>query len=458
MDLPEDGPAGGTPPSTTVINAANVAAMFGTYKESVDESVDTDSAVSARDQLAMLTAMGAGVEAIAAAQRDEGVFFTPEHRVGAVILSVLDEHASDRAVVVPSAIDGQEAIFDEDDWAGWARESGKDWLWTKVQKVLKLVDDRAKFEPGPTEPQAIAENARVAILGDWGTNLYGAPHCAASIRDDLHPPQAIIHLGDVYYTGTRKAIEERFLGPWPKVANAWNRACNSNHEMLGDGGRPYRDVTLRAFHQSSPMWWLANSKWSLIGIDTAYTEGTMDAEQVEWFTNVLQRSRESGRRPIAFSHHMPWRTDKLTLVNKLIEPLTNILEEHLLDGWYFGHEHLCSLFERHPKWGLYGACIGHSGYPYWAVSTAGREEYRRNSDGSSWWRRDGNGDVPASYLLSGKNRFIPGYEDRYGPNGYAMLDLGDGEWTETICEPEGAPIGVRTLSPVQASAGELVKS
>ena len=53
--------------------------------------------------------------------------------------------------------------------------------------------------PASPVPDALPEVARAAIVGDWGTGMYGAPAIARAIRDDPDPFAVLMHLGDVYY-------------------------------------------------------------------------------------------------------------------------------------------------------------------------------------------------------------------------------------------------------------------
>src|SRR5262249_3253675 len=117
-----------------------------------------------------------------------------------------------------------EAKFDSTDWLGWAKS-----FFTWVGRL-----DPAKWQPPPPEPEPLAEDARMALLADWGTGLYGAPASSKCIDATQPGFTHVIHLGDVYYSGTTSEIEERFIPFWPSKPGA-SRACNSNHEMYSGG-------------------------------------------------------------------------------------------------------------------------------------------------------------------------------------------------------------------------------
>ena len=123
------------------------------------------------------------------------------------------------ALRVPSATGGDEARFDKLD-PGWLRFL-----------VLWAQGNRKHAFPALPELEPIAADARLALLSDWGTGLYGAPVCARSIAHATPAPHAVIHLGDIYYSGVGDEVQQRFLDQWPAVPGARNLALNGNHEM-----------------------------------------------------------------------------------------------------------------------------------------------------------------------------------------------------------------------------------
>jgi len=77
---------------------------------------------------------------------------------------------------------------------------------------------------------------------DWGTGLTESDLVMARLT--THNPAYLIHLGDVYYAGTKK--EERgpfFLAHWPTTPEGRSFTLNSNHEMYS-GGHGYFNVAL----------------------------------------------------------------------------------------------------------------------------------------------------------------------------------------------------------------------
>ena len=149
---------------------------------------------------------------------------------------------------------------------------------------------------------SFADTGRIAIIGDWGTNLYGAPVSAKSI-ERIGGYEMLMHLGDVYYSGTKSEVKQRFLDPWPTAAGKVNRALNGNHEMYSGGFAYFEDI-LKEFKQPSSYFAVQNEHWLLVGLDTAHSEHTIDHQQANWLNDVVQKA--GSRKVILFSHHQPF--------------------------------------------------------------------------------------------------------------------------------------------------------
>ena len=125
------------------------------------------------------------------------------------------------------------------------------------------------MRPAKRLPQPFPEQGRIALLGDWGTGLYGAPKIAKAIRNDPDPFALLMHLGDVYYSGTRRRSSSASSTSGRSRTGAINRALNSNHEMYS-GGDAYFDETLPKFGQEASYFAFQNKHWTLVGLDVAY--------------------------------------------------------------------------------------------------------------------------------------------------------------------------------------------
>jgi hypothetical protein len=358
-----------------------------------------------------------------AGQRDQGVLAAPDDQFTSLMQSYLAETSLQAGKVDDAAGGGLEAQFDEHDILGWAKS-----LFTWVKKIRPH-----KWQVASSIPDSLPNSVRVAILGDWGTGLYGAPSCAHSIENDPAGYGFLLHLGDVYYSGTDKEVADRFLDLWPKNANAINRACNSNHEMY-TGGYAYFNQTLRKFNQPASYFALQSDHWLLVGLDSAYKEWELANDQVTWLKGLLANAEN--RRVVLFSHHQPFSW-KETPNSKLQSAVADLLTQRKIFAWYFGHEHRCMIYDQHPLWNIYGRCVGHSGYPYFTDKTDAGSIVEHGPQDSVWRRVESKNMVPGGLILEGPNAYIKKHENNYGPNGYMTLELNDSHLNEIVQMPDG---------------------
>jgi hypothetical protein len=206
----------------------------------------------------------------------------------------------------------------------------------------------------------------------------------------------LLHLGDIYYSGTRKETKERFLDTWPLSAGKVSRALNGNHEMYS-GGFAYFDDILPAFSQSSSYFALQNTNWLLVGLDTAYTDHALDTEQILWLTSIV---RGAGRRKlILFSHHQPFsRLDML------------------------------------------GRCIGNGGIPSPRKKEVLDAIESASLNGVTWKRLSGSTDAPSCLVLDGPNVLVTGEEHKFAPHGYLTLDFDGPDCRERVHLADGTEI------------------
>lgn len=181
---------------------------------------------------------------------------------------------------------GQEVQFGTglagSDWFGWV---GSLMDWVSRRNAHPMV------RPATATAESLISDITVAMTADWATGLYGAPRIAETI-DRMgadRPFDLLMHLGDVYYSGTPEEVDERFLQLWPTKAGTRNRALNGNHDMYS-GGFGYFKQILPAFGQEGSYFALQNEHWVLVGLDTAYVDHDIDTTQVAWL-NLARVSR-----------------------------------------------------------------------------------------------------------------------------------------------------------------------
>ena len=322
-----------------------------------------------------------------------------------------------------------EVKYDEHDILGWV---GSVFTWWR-----KIVPEPWKTPPDKPEPIGNGRRLRLAMMADWGTGLYGAPVCAQSVEADSRAFDLVLHLGDIYYSGTQSEVHARFLDKWPKRPEALHRACNGNHEMY-TGGEGYFRVLLPAFKQPSSYFAFQNDFWVLVGLDSAYADHDLAGDQAAWLERIVQAAGD--RRVVLFSHHQPYSLFD-SQGPKLVKKLGALLPHKKIFAWYWGHEHRCVLFDPHPAWGTLGRCIGHGGYPYFRDDLSAYP-----ADGPGWRRIEAKNLVPGAVVLDAPNPYVEGEADKYGANGYVTLEFDERRLNEVIHAPDGAVLRQRQLS------------
>jgi Calcineurin-like phosphoesterase len=261
---------------------------------------------------------------------------------------------------------------------------------TKIAKGVldRLGDGNHPFNPKPAEYQ-IKANARVIIVGDWGTGLDRARAVAGFMADEVSEALAgerevhVIHLGDVYYSGLPGEVKRNFLAPglWPvsveqshQGVTSWS--LNGNHDMYG-GGHGYFETLLadeRFTRQHSPdgaatsFFRLTSPAWDIVGLDTSWDRrvlakgfaGVLEDPQGDYVASV---AGESSRKLMLLSHHQLVSVySPEDIAATLPEKLRPVLTNGRVGAWIWGHEHRCMGFQA-DQGVPYLRCIGHGGVP-----------------------------------------------------------------------------------------------
>jgi hypothetical protein len=301
------------------------------------------------------------------------------------------------------------------DWFGW------------IRSVFDHVDRRLAhpiLRPATPKPEPIPDVARIAMTADWGTGLYGAPKIAEQMRK-VGGYELLMHLGDVYYSGTEEEVQERFLDMWPRDAGKRTIAVNSNHEMYS-GGFGYFKLALPAIGQKSSYLAFENTHWLLVVLDTAYVDHDMDNEQVAWLNLALKQSREANngqaKKLALFSHQQLFsRLDHQG--PKLQNALRHLLNAQAITAWYWGHEHQCVIYDKHPAWGLLGRCLGNGGIPEVRKDEVKNAPTEKTVESVMWKRMAATNESPSCLALDGPNPDIVGEAQKFVPHGYMTLEL-----------------------------------
>jgi hypothetical protein len=373
----------------------------------------------------------------AADEVDADVMISAQDREVSLAQSLLAEKADAQRALDSG---GQEVQFGTGVSGGdWFR-----WVWSLTDWVGRK-DAHPLLRPATAKADPLPESFRLGMVADWGTGLYGAPKCAASLRNMAGPQKfdLLMHLGDVYYSGTPKECEDRFTKIWPADAAKVNRALNGNHEMYS-GGVGYFKGILPSFNQSSSYFAYQNDFWVLAGLDTAYVDHDMDTQQVAWLNLIIKQAEWPKRKVVLFSHQQPFsRLDKGG--PKLQTALKPLLDAKVITAWYWGHEHQCVIYDAHPQWGLLGRCLGHGGIPEARkdeVKKAPADASHPGGGGCTWKRLNATAESPGGLALDGMNLDMKDKKDqeKFVPHGFMTLEFNREHLTERVFTSGGTEI------------------
>ncbi|GAB5399554.1 MAG: hypothetical protein Aureis2KO_11390 [Aureisphaera sp.] len=315
-------------------------------------------------------------------------------------------------------------------------------------KIHPFVSQSAELNNTPVD--LIPPSAKIAIIGDWGTGLWTdghTPKCPSQLVIEgviAQDPDYIIHLGDVYYAGTKKEEIQNLLERLPEKYKGKIYTMNSNHEMY-DGANGLMGTTLkdsRFTHQNGSTYFSFEvGDWIIVGLDSAYYDESplyMDGiiatkhggqEQLEYLTKAYN----SGKQVLLCTHHNGIDVAKdgpkpnSTLWNQVI----GATAPNVPDVWYWGHVHNGIVYNEDLT--MYGGktakngnkprmrCCGHASIPY------------------------GNGSF-LSDLVTGTNPEVLYYGKTAMPNpttevqklrvlnGFAIVEINQSDITETFYE------------------------
>lgn len=233
----------------------------------------------------------------------------------------------------------------------------------------------------------IQADAKIAIVGDWGT---GAPPAIQLLKQiDSEAPDVVIHLGDIYYSGSPSECKRNFADPVRRILRSNDRnpqvyTLAGNHDMYC-GGVGYYDLikTLNDPPHSQPASFFSlrteDARWQFLGLDTGLHDFSplhvsdavtfLEDDELEWH---CQRIDEFPGRTILLSHHQlfsafsaigsPQDGKRSPLNQKLYGAFQRMSRSGKIAAWFWGHEHTLSIYK--PFAGLArGRCVGHGAVP-----------------------------------------------------------------------------------------------
>lgn len=231
----------------------------------------------------------------------------------------------------------------------------------------------------PLEPTIVpktADSLKIAFVSDWATGTDLAKNVMRRMGEQK--PDVVIHLGDVYYSGTKDEMNDHFLTivreHLPAETQVFNLA--GNHDLYA-GGEGYYWL-LDELGQPASYFCLRNDNWQILAIgappesdsplSSQYKVPPIDPKEAEWHRHKIETAE--GRKTIMLSHYQLFTASGNIARTKANEPMAvNPVLHHAFDGfldkidaWLWGHEHNLAAFE--PYLGLErGRCIGSGAMP-----------------------------------------------------------------------------------------------
>jgi hypothetical protein len=203
-------------------------------------------------------------------------------------------------------------------------------------------------------------------------------------------PDILIHLGDIYYSGTPEECTSNFLTFIESILRKANPSLAvyslpGNHDMYCGGIGYYnliKQLNVGLLTQAASFFCLRSSDeaWQFLGMDTALhdyspldvdeTVTCLEDEELEWH---CERLKEFPGRTILLSHHQLFSAfspigkadqhGRRSAVNPyLLEAFKKMAASGRIAAWFWGHEHTLSIYQ--PFGDLQrGRCLGHGAVP-----------------------------------------------------------------------------------------------
>jgi predicted phosphodiesterase len=235
------------------------------------------------------------------------------------------------------------------------------------------------YRPNQNVILDLPATAKIAIIGDWGTGddvAINVLNQIASLKPDI-----LLHLGDVYYSGTQGEANDNFLAVCRQILGGsipLYSLCG-NHDMYSGGDGYY--WLIDHIGQQCSYFCLQNDYWQFLAMDTGHN----DHDPVTVATNMTSlvnipgwseanwqvgKIQQAGSRRIAvFSHHQLFspfssvgslNNQQYAYNPNLFANFQSVLSK--VDVWFWGHEHTLALYD--PYMGLVrGRCVGASAVP-----------------------------------------------------------------------------------------------
>jgi hypothetical protein len=212
-------------------------------------------------------------------------------------------------------------------------------------------------------------NSKVLVLGGWGTHMSDN---VALLRQALKAFKidAIVHLGDVYYSGTVSECESNVLDVLNSVYDELDLkpvpffTIPGNHDYYSGGAGFFNlidrvNTALPTSYQQKASYFClrtADSNWQFLGMDTGINDRnpvdhmapSLEKSEVTWHLDKLDNFKGT---TVLLSHHQLFSANSKISAHGLRPYLNESLNavfkpyyDTCIAAWFWGHEHNLVIF------------------------------------------------------------------------------------------------------------------
>jgi hypothetical protein len=256
-------------------------------------------------------------------------------------------------------------------------------VFLKIVAEKVHLQHKAEFiQANPNDPDALVtllpDKCKLILVSDWGANNDHAANIRDLIKNEIAEtelPVYLVHLGDIYYSGTRSECL-KFLRSWPLrdsngPVKGHSFSLNGNHEMYS-GGDGYFNIVLPSLGQKASYFVLRSPRWDFYGLDTAYVGGCFHTPEdsrldAQWDWLKKQMDGATDRKHVLLTHNQPCSANLpehnagKVLRDQVVELQTGNVRP--IEGWFFGHQHKCYIYED-TRLPYRSRLIGHGSFPH----------------------------------------------------------------------------------------------